>query len=137
MISRSLHRRVAGIDHYVALEIEHAFEVTQRDVEQVADTRGQALEEPHVGAGRGQLDVAQALTANLGQGDFDAALVADDSAVLHALVFAAQAFPVGDGAKDAGAEESVALRLEGAVVDCFRLGHFAVRPAANLFRRGE
>ena len=121
-----LDGRITGIDHYVALEVENAFEVTQGDIEQVADARGQSLEEPHVGAGRRQLDVAQALTANLGESDFDAALVADDSAMLHALVFAAETFPVGDRAKDAGAEESVALRLEGAVVDGFRLGHFAM-----------
>jgi len=63
--------------------------------------------------------VAQALTPSLGQSDFDAALVADDSTMLHALVFAAQAFPISNRAKDAGAEESVALRLKGAVVDGF------------------
>ena len=126
--------RVAGIDDDVALEIEHALEVAQRDVEQVADTRRQSLEEPHVRAGRSQLDVAQALTADLGDGDFDAALVADDAAVLHALVLAAEALPVGDRAKDAGAEESVALRLEGAVVDGFRLGDLAMRPAADFLR---
>ena len=66
--------------------------------------------------------------------DFDAALVADDAAVLHALVLAAEALPVGDGSKDAGAEEAVAFGLEGAVVDGFRLGDFAVRPAADLLR---
>ena len=87
--------------------------------------------------GRRQLDVAEALAADFGDGDFDAALVADDAAVLHALVLAAETLPVGDGAEDAGAEEAVALRLEGAVVDGFRLGDFAMRPAANLFRRGE
>jgi hypothetical protein len=47
----------------------------------------------------------------------DAALVADDAAVLHALVLAAQALPVGDGSEDARAEQAIALRLEGAVVD--------------------
>ncbi len=129
--------RVAGIDDDVALEVENRLEVAQGDVEQVADARGQALEEPHVGAGRGQLDVAEALAADLGDGDFDAALVADDAAVLHALVLAAEALPVSDRAEDAGAEESVALRFEGAVVDGFRLGDFAVRPTANLFRRSE
>src|SRR3546814_1349028 len=39
----------------------------------------------------GQLDVAHALAAHLGQGDLDAALFADNAAVLHALVLAAQA----------------------------------------------
>ena len=109
--------RVAWIDNDVGLEVENAFEVAERDVEQVADARRQALEEPDVRTGRGQLDVAQALAAHLADRDFDAALVADDAAVLHALVLAAEALPVGDGSKDAGAEEAVPLRFEGAVVD--------------------
>ena len=41
-----------------------------------------------------QLDVAHALTTNDGTGHFDAALVADDTVVTDALVFAAIAFPV-------------------------------------------
>src|SRR5580698_2416738 len=129
--------RVAWIDDNVALKIEHAFKIAQRDVEQVADARRQALEEPDVRAGRGQLDVAEALTANLRQRDFNAALVADDAAVLHALVLAAETLPVSDRAEDAGAEQAIALRLEGAVVDGFRLRDFAMRPAANLLGRSE
>jgi hypothetical protein len=46
--------------------------------------------------------------------------------MFHALVFAAQAFPVSDRAKDAGAEQAIAFRLERAVVDGFRLSYFAV-----------
>jgi hypothetical protein len=69
--------------------------------------------------------------------DFDTALVADDAAVLHALVLTAQAFPVGDRTEDLRAEEAVALRLEGAVVDRLRLGDFAVRPRPDLLRRSE
>src|SRR6185437_4488676 len=114
-----LDRRVAWIDDNVGLEVEDSLELTQRDVEQVADARGQALEEPYVRAGRGELDVAEAFATDFRERDFNAALVADDSAVLHALVFAAEALPVGDGAEDARAEEPVALRLEGAVVDGF------------------
>jgi len=70
--------------------------------------------------------VAKTLTADLRQGDFDAALVADDAAVLHALVLAAQAFPVRDRTEDFGAEQAVTLGLEGAVVDGLRLGDFTV-----------
>ena len=128
------HRRVAGIDHDIRLEVENALQVAQRNIEQVADARGQALEEPHMRTGRRQLDVAHALAAHLADRHFHAALVADHAAVLHALVLAAQALPVGYRAKDAGAEQAVALRLEGAVVDGFRLGDFAVRPAADLLR---
>jgi hypothetical protein len=57
--------------------------------------------------------------------------------VLHALVLAAEALPVGDGAKDAGAEEAVALRLEGAVVDGLGLGDLAMRPGADLLREAS
>src|ERR1035438_778623 len=54
--------------------------------------------------------------------------------MLHALVLAAETFPVGDRAENARAEQAIALRLEGAVVDGFRLGHFPMRPAPDLFR---
>src|SRR5205807_10648424 len=58
-------------------------------------------------------------------------------AVLHALVFAAQAFPVGDRSEDLRAEQTVTFRFERAVVDRFGLGHLAVRPGHDLVRRGE
>ena len=124
----------ARIDADERLEVKNVLEIAHGDIEQVADAAGQALEEPHVRAGRSQLDVAQTLAANLAERDFHAALIADDSAVLHPLVFAAQALPVGDGAENLGAEQAVALRLEGAVVDGFRLGYFAVRPGPDFFR---
>ena len=94
---------------------------------------GNPLEEPDVGAGAGELDVAQALAADAGQRDFHAALVANHPAVLHALVFAAQAFPVLRGTEDACAEQAVALRLEGPVIDGLRLGYFAIGPASGSF----
>src|SRR3982751_4745757 len=88
-------------------------------------------------AGGSQLDVSQALTAYFRQRDFDAALVADHAAVLHALVLAAEALPVGDRSKDAGAEEAIPLRLERAVVDGFGFGDLTMRPAADLLRRSQ
>src|SRR6202030_2933387 len=90
-------------------EVQNAFEVAHGNVQQVADAAGQALEEPHVRAGRSQLDVAKALAPNLAERDFHSALVANHAAVLHALVLAAQALPVGDGAKNLGAKEAVTL----------------------------
>src|ERR1051326_2742079 len=128
---------IAGVDDHVRLEVENALEVAQGDVEQVSDARRQSFEEPHVRHRRGQLDVSHALAAHFRFRDFDAALIADDSAMLHALVLAAEAFPIGDRAEDLRAEEAVALRLEGAVVDRLRLGHFAVRPRPDLLRRRE
>ena len=130
-------RGVAGIDDYVGFEVEHRFEIAQGDIEEVADTRRQAFEEPDMGAGRSQLDVSETLAAHLGQGDFDATLVASDPAVLHAFIFPAETLPVGYRPKDSRAEQSIAFRLEGAVINGLRLGNLTMRPAADFFRRGH
>ena len=74
--------------------------------------------------GAGQLDMAHAFTSYLGQGDFDATFFADYAAVLEALVLAAQALVVFYRAEDAGAEQTVALGLEGSIVNGFWLFHF-------------
>src|ERR1019366_4481705 len=120
-----------------SFEVEDGLEVAQRTIEDVPDTAGQSLEEPHVRTRRSQFDVAEALAAHFRERHFDAALVADHAAVLHAFVLAAQALPVGDRAKDTRAEQAIALRLEGAVVDGLRLGYFPVRPAPDLLRRSQ
>src|SRR5438105_1154666 len=57
--------------------------------------------------------------------------------MLHALVLAAEAFPIRHWPEDAGAKQAIALRLERAVIDGLRLGYFTVRPAADFFRRGQ
>jgi len=49
----------------------------------------------------------------------------------HAL-YLRTSTPIGDGAKNLGAEKTVTLGLEGAVVDGLGLGDFAVRPGANF-----
>src|SRR5579862_3388926 len=131
------YRSIAGFDHDVGFEIEHGLKVAQGNIKQVTDAAGQPLEEPHVRAGRSQLNVAKAFAANFRQCDFHAALVANHAAVLHAFVLAAQALPVRHRAKDVSAKQPVALRLEGAVVDGLGLRHFAVRPAPDFLRRGQ
>src|SRR5205085_8356029 len=94
-------------------------------------------QEPDVRGRAGELDVAHALAAHLGEGHLDAALLADHAAVLEALVLAAEALVVLDRPEDLGAEEAVALRLEGAVVDGLGLLYLAVGPRADLLGRGE
>jgi len=44
---------IARVDDHVRFEVEDALEIAQRDIEQVADTRRQALEEPDVRDRRG------------------------------------------------------------------------------------
>ena len=133
----TLETRLLRVDDDVRLAVEDLLQILERDVEQVADARRQRLQEPDVRDRRGQVDVAEALAAHLGLDDLDAALLADDPAVLHALVLAAVALVVLHWAKDLRAEEAVAFRLEGPVVDRLRLLHLAVRPLADLLRRGQ
>ena len=117
---------VGRFQNDVCFEIQNALELTKRDIEQVADAARQTLEKPDMRARARQFDVAQPLTANARQRDFDAALIANNAAVLHALVLAAQALPVGDRTENPGAEQAIALRLEGPVIDGFRLCYFTV-----------
>src|SRR5690606_27623942 len=113
-------------DH-VRGEVDDLLEVLGRQVQQVAQARGHALEVPDVGDGSSELDVAHPLAADLRAGHLDAAALADDALEADALVLAARAFPVPGGAEDALAEEPVLLRLEGAVVDGLRLLDLTVR----------
>src|SRR5690606_8805677 len=80
------------------------------------------------------LDVAHALTTDLGPGDLDATALADDPLEAHALVLAAVALPVPGGTEDLLAEQPILLGLERAVVDGLRLLDLAVGPHADLVR---
>src|SRR5438045_5149420 len=86
---------------------------------------------------RGEFDMAHAVSPDFGKGHLDPAFLADDAAILHALVLAAQAFVILDRPKDPSAEQPVALRLERPVVDRLRLLDLAVRPRADALRAGD
>ena len=125
------------VDDDVLGEVQDLLERARGHVQQQADAAGGALDEPDVADGRGQLDVAHALAADLGARDLDAALVAHDALVTDPLVLAAGAFPVLLRTEDALAEQAVALGLERAVVDGLGLGDFAARPRPDLLWRSE
>ena len=73
-----------------------------------------------------QFNVSKPFAPHFGLDDLDAAFFTNDTAVLHALVFAAVALPVLGWAENLGAEKPVTFRLEGAIVDGFRLLDLAV-----------
>jgi hypothetical protein len=98
------------------------------------DARRHALEEPDVRDRHGQLDVAHPLATDAGERDFDTATIADDAAMLDALVLAAGAFPVLHRTEDALAEQAALLGLERAVVDGFRVLDLALGPGADRVR---
>src|SRR5262249_37714899 len=132
-----LEAGLARLDHDIRFIIENPLEVADAHVEEVADARGHALEEPDVRHRHRELDVAEPLAAHLRLGDLDASAVEADAAVADALVLAAVALPVLHRAEDLLAEQAVLLGLERAVVDRLRLGDLAVRPTADHVGRGE
>ena len=115
-------RGLAGIDDHVVLVIDHALEGAGGHVEQETEATRHALEEPNVGDGHREFDVAHALATNARDGHFDAAAITDDILVFDALVFATGALVVPHRAEDLLTEESTGLGLEGAVIN--RLGVF-------------
>ena len=129
---RLVHRR-----DQVRGEVDDLLEVLRSQVEQVAQARRNALEVPDVGHRRGELDVAHPLPAHLRAGHLDAAALTDDPLEADTLVLAAGALPVPGRTEDLLAEEAVLLRLEGAVVDGFRLLDLAVGPRADVVSRGK
>ena len=133
----ALERGQARLGDDECLEVQDPLDVTQGHVQHQTDAAGQRLEEPDVCGRAGQLDVAHALAAHLGQGDLGTALLANHTAVLHALVLAAQALVVLDRSEDRGAEQAVALGLEGAVVDRLGLLHLAERPRTDQVGRRQ
>ena len=127
---------VAGIQHDEVGEIEYLFKVAGRNVQQHTHPAGDALEIPDMAHRSGQLDMAHALTADLGPGDLHAALVTDLVLVLELdpLIFSAVAFPVLGGSEDPFAVQTVPFGLQRAVVDGFRLRDFTVGPREDLLR---
>jgi hypothetical protein len=61
--------------------------------------------------------MAHALTANLGEGHFNATFLTDYASVLHALVLATEAFVVFYWPKNLGTEQTFALWFKSTVVN--------------------
>ena len=130
-------RGIAGIGHDPDFVVDDAFEFARGLFEHEADTAGHALEEPDMGHGNGEFDMAHTFAADLGMADFDAAAFADDAFVLDAFVFAAAAFPVAVRSEDLFAEEAAFFGLEAAVVDRLGVLDLAVTPGADDFGRRD
>ena len=81
--------------------------------------------------------MAHTFAADFTFGNFNTAAVALNSFKFYPTVFAAGAFVVLGGAENAFAEQTVALRFQGAVVNGFGFFDFAERPSHNLFRTGN
>ena len=84
-----------------------------------------------------QFDMAHPFTPHFGERDLDTTFLTDHAAVLQSLVFAAKTLIVANRPEDLGAEQPITFRLEGPIVDGFRLLHLPKGPGANHVRRGE
>ena len=71
--------------------------------------------------------MTHAFAADLRQGHFYAAFLADNASILHTLVFATQALIVLDRPENTGTEQPVTLWLEGSVVNGLWLLDFTER----------
>src|SRR5689334_10091351 len=100
----------------------------------MTDARRQTFEEPDVRTGACQFDVTEPFAAYFRLRHLNAAFITDDAAMLHALVFSAQAFPVRDWTENFSAEKPIAFRLKSSIIDGLRFGDFTVRPRQYLFR---
>ena len=74
------------------------------------------------------------LTTDTTRRNFNTTLIADNAFVAYTLVLTTSALPILGWAKDAFAEETIALRAQCPVVDRLRLGDLAIAPLADLFR---
>ncbi len=73
---------------------------------------------------RCQVDMTHALATDFRMSDFNATFFTYHTAVLEAFVLAAEAFIITDRPEQLGTEQSIPFRLEGPVVDRFRLFYF-------------
>ena len=137
IVLTSLARQRSGIDDDILLVVDDSVKLLCRKSEQITYLIGQGTEIPDVGHGNHQFNMAATLTAHFLLGHLNATTVADNALVAYALVLAACALIVTRRTKDALAEQTVTLRLIGAVVDGFGLGNLAPRILQNLLRRGE
>ncbi len=132
-----LHFLLAGMRDHICRVVDDLLEVAQRHAEQITELTRKRLEEPDMRHGHRELDVPHALASHLGERHLDATPVADVPAKTDTLELSAVAFPVLHGAENAFAEQTVALRLERAIVDGLGLHDLAERPAPDLLGRSE
>ena len=128
---------LARIGDDVGGEVQNLLEYTRGDIQNQTHTGRDTLEVPDMGDRSGQLDVTHALAAYLGLGDLNAAALTDLALIADLLVASAVALPVLLRSKDALAEQAVALRLQGAVVDGFRFLDLAIAPGTDLVGRSK
>jgi hypothetical protein len=127
----ALHWRGAWIDDHVVFIIDHALQRAGGHVEHEADAAWHALVEPNVGHRHGELDVAHTLTTHAGEVTSTPQRSQTTPLCLMRLYFPQAHSQSRVGPKDTLAEQAAFFGLERAVVDGFRIFHFAGAPGAD------
>src|SRR3989344_1931749 len=112
----------------IAGKVDYLLQIAPGDAEHHCQARRYCAEEPDVRHRDREVHVAHALAADNRARNLDAALLADDTLIAYAAVFAAVALVVAVGAEDLFVEQRGLFRTLGAVVDGLGLGDLAVRP---------
>ena len=116
LIEQFILRSIVNVDYDVLREVDDALQAARREVKQQSDAAGNSFREPTMGHGRCQLDMAHALSPDLGQRHFDTAPVATYALVAYLLVFTAVALEVLSGTKYPLAEKPISLGFQAAVI---------------------
>ena len=87
-----------------------------------------------MGHRRGKFDMPHTLTTDLGKRNFNTAFFADNSAIFHALIFAAKTLIIFRRAKNAGTKKTIPFGLERPVIDRLWLFYLTIGPGKNFFR---
>src|SRR5215472_6601954 len=80
--------------------------------------------------------MAHAVAPDFRERDLYTTLFANDPAILHALIFTAQALVILDRAEDTRAEQTISFWFECAIIDCLRLLDLTKRPRVNPLGTG-
>ena len=84
-----------------------------------------------------ELNMSGTLTTYLLLSDFNTTTVTDDAFIADALILTAGALIVFCRTEDSLAEQAIALRLVGTVVDGLGLGHLTIGVLLDRLRRGQ
>ena len=75
-----------------------------------------------------QFYMPHSLSSDFSQSYFNSALFTDNSSVLHSFIFATDTFIILNWAEYFCTKQTISLRLEGTVINSFRLFYFSKRP---------
>ena len=127
----------ARIEHHERRVVYDLLDLLRTHIEYGADTARHSAEIPNVRHGRSKLHVSHSFATDFRLGDFNAALVADDTFITYPLILAAMAFVILRGPEYFLAEKTVLFGLLRSVVNGFGFGDLAVRPLSDFLGRSE